>query len=68
MPRGAPGPDLHWVIAGDGPERGALAAEVGRKLDLADRVHLLGHVARADALLAESDVVVSPRRRRVWAE
>jgi len=50
-------PDLHWVIAGDGPERGALAAEVG-KLDLADRVHLLGHVARADALLGESDVVV----------
>jgi len=50
-------PDLHWVIAGDGPERGALTAEVG-KLDLADRVHLLGHVARPDALLGESDVVV----------
>jgi glycosyltransferase involved in cell wall biosynthesis len=54
-------PDLHWVIAGDGPERGALAAEV-RKLDLADRVHLLGHVAQADALLRESDVVVMSSR------
>ncbi|HEV2750968.1 MAG TPA: glycosyltransferase [Gemmatimonadales bacterium] len=50
-------PDLHWLIAGDGPERQALEAEV-RRLALADRVHLLGHVSRADALLAESDVVV----------
>lgn len=50
-------PDLHWVIAGDGPERRALYAEVQR-LALADRVHFLGHVARADALLAESDVIV----------
>jgi len=30
------------VIAGDGPERRALTVEV-EKLDLADRVHLLGH-------------------------
>ena len=54
-------PDLHWVIAGDGPERRALAVEVG-KLDLSDRVHLLGHVPRADALLRESDVVVMSSR------
>jgi len=54
-------PDLHWVIAGDGPERRALAREVAN-LDLADRVHLLGHVAQADALLRESDVVVMSSR------
>jgi len=54
-------PDLHWVIAGDGPERRALAREVAR-LDLADRVHLLGHVAQADALLRESDIVVMSSR------
>ena len=54
-------PDLHWMIAGDGPERRALAAEV-RRLDLGDRVHLLGHVAQADALLRDSDVVVMSSR------
>ncbi len=54
-------PDLHWAIAGDGPERRALAALV-RRLDLADRVHLLGHVAQADALMRESDVVVMSSR------
>ena len=54
-------PDLHWIIAGDGPERGALDVEI-RRLGLVDRVHLLGHVARADALLAESDVVVMSSR------
>jgi len=54
-------PDLHWVIAGDGPSHSALAAEVQR-LDLANRVHLLGHVQQADALLRESDVVVLSSR------
>jgi len=54
-------PDLHWVIAGDGPECRSLAREVAQ-LDLADRVHLLGHVAQADALLRESDVVVMSSR------
>ena len=54
-------PDLHWLIAGEGPERGALTAEV-RRLRLIDRVHLLGHVIRADALMRESDVVVMSSR------
>jgi glycosyltransferase involved in cell wall biosynthesis len=54
-------PDLHWVIAGDGPERPALAAEI-RGLDVGDRVHLLGYVERADALLGESDVLVMSSR------
>ena len=50
-------PDLHWVIAGEGALRGSLAAEIAR-LGLADRVHLLGYVERADALIRESDVFV----------
>ncbi|MEZ4392609.1 MAG: glycosyltransferase [Polyangiales bacterium] len=49
----------HWVIAGDGPERGALAARRDR-LGLSDRVTLLGRrpardvFARAELLLAPS--------------
>ncbi len=54
-------PELHWAIAGEGPERGALTALVGQ-LGLADRMHLLGHVERVDALLADSDVVVMSSR------
>jgi len=50
-------PDLHWAIAGDGELRGSLAAEIAR-LGLADRVHLLGYVERADALIREADVFV----------
>jgi glycosyltransferase involved in cell wall biosynthesis len=54
-------PDLHWLIAGEGPERRSLMSEV-RRLQLTHRVHLLGHVARADALMRESDVVVMSSR------
>lgn len=50
-------PDLHWAIAGEGELRGSLAAEVAR-LGLADRVHLLGYVEEADALIRESNVFV----------
>jgi L-malate glycosyltransferase len=50
-------PDLHWVIAGEGELRGALEAEIAR-LDLADRVHLVGHLPQADALIREADVFV----------
>jgi L-malate glycosyltransferase len=49
--------DLHWVIAGEGELRGALEAALAR-LDLTDRVHLLGHIPQADALIAEADVLV----------
>ncbi|MGH7548714.1 MAG: glycosyltransferase [Gemmatimonadales bacterium] len=54
-------PDLRWVIAGAGPERGRLEALV-RALGLADRVHLLGHVEQVDALIRESDVLVVSSR------
>jgi glycosyltransferase involved in cell wall biosynthesis len=50
-------PALHWVIAGDGPLRGALSAEISR-LELGDRVHLVGYVDRVDALIAEANVFV----------
>ena len=50
-------PDLHWAIAGEGELRRDLAAEIGR-LGLADRVHLLGHIADPDALIREADVFV----------
>jgi glycosyltransferase involved in cell wall biosynthesis len=50
-------PDLHWAIAGEGALRGSLTSEIGR-LGLADRVHLLGYVDAADALIRESDVFV----------
>ena len=50
-------PDLHWAIAGEGELRGSLTSEIGR-LGLADRVHLLGYVENADALIRECDVFV----------
>lgn len=54
-------PDLHWVIAGDGPNRRALEAE-SRRLGIADRVHFVGYVAEADALIGEADVFVLSSR------
>jgi len=54
-------PDLHWVIAGTGEERRKLEAQIGA-LDLADRVHLVGQIEQADALIGESDVLVMSSR------
>jgi len=50
-------PDLHWVIAGEGALRGSLTAEIA-SFGLTDRVHLLGYVRTADALIRESNVFV----------
>jgi L-malate glycosyltransferase len=50
-------PDLHWAIAGEGPLRGSLAAEIAR-LELSGRVHLLGYVEEGDTLIQEADVFV----------
>lgn len=50
-------PDLHWIIAGDGPLRPQLAREIAR-LDLDDRVHLLGYVDPIEPLIAAADVFV----------
>ena len=50
-------PDLHWIIAGEGPMRAAIEDEIER-LELGDRVHLVGYVARVEALIAEANVFV----------
>jgi len=50
-------PELHWIIAGDGPLRAALTREIAR-LELGDRVHLVGYVDRIEALIAEASVFV----------
>jgi glycosyltransferase involved in cell wall biosynthesis len=53
----AAAPDLHWAVAGDGPLGRSLAAEIAR-LELGDRVHLLGYIDGVDALIREGDVFV----------
>lgn len=50
-------PQLHWVIAGEGPQRAALAAEINR-LELHGRVHLVGWIDRVEALIAEASIFV----------
>jgi glycosyltransferase involved in cell wall biosynthesis len=50
-------PALHWIIAGEGPLRSQLAGEIAR-LELGDRVHLVGYVERIEALIAAADVFV----------
>jgi glycosyltransferase involved in cell wall biosynthesis len=51
-------PDVHWLVAGDGPMRAELEAAIAAH-DVADRVHLLGWLPDARPLLLESDVYVS---------
>jgi glycosyltransferase involved in cell wall biosynthesis len=53
--------DLRLAVAGDGPERGALAA-LGRRLGLDDRVRFLGARPDVAGLMAASDLVVLPSR------
>lgn len=55
-------PDTHLAIAGDGPERNALA-ELARRERIAERVHLLGWRTDRGALLAAADLLVCPSRR-----
>lgn len=53
--------DLHWVIAGEGPLRGSLQAQIER-LGLRDRVHMVGYIEEANTLIAEADVFVLSSR------
>jgi len=50
-------PQLHWIIAGEGPLHASLTAEIAR-LELEDRVHVVGYVDRIDALIAQASIFV----------
>lgn len=56
-------PAVHLVLAGDGPERGALAGSA-RAAGIEGRVHFLGHVPREQLpdLYASADAFVFPSR------
>lgn len=54
-------PDLHWVVAGEGELRSSLERDIA-DLSVGDRVHLLGFVPEADALIREGDVFVMSSR------
>lgn len=53
--------NVHYVVAGDGPERQAVS-QAARSAGVLDRVHILGSVddARREALMAGCDVFVQP--------
>ena len=57
-----PHPELHWVIAGEGELRPALETQI-RELGLEGRVHLMGHVASPERLIADADVFVMSSRQ-----
>jgi glycosyltransferase involved in cell wall biosynthesis len=54
-------PDLHWVLAGDGPMRPHVERLV-RDLGLTSRIHLLGWVDEPLSLIAAADVFVLTSR------
>lgn len=54
-------PHLHWVIAGDG-ELERVLRWLTDELDLADRVHFLGHVSQPLRVIADADVYVMSSR------
>ena len=54
-------PDVHLVIAGEGPELPRLEAQT-RRLGLLERVHFVGWADRARDLLAGFDVFILPSR------
>ena len=54
-------PALHWVVAGEGPERASLE-RLRAELGLDGRVHLLGHIAEPARLIADADLFVMSSR------
>lgn len=50
-------PDLHWVIAGEGPRRGDLERQISSR-GLDEHVHLMGHIRDAHRLTADADLFV----------
>lgn len=55
-------PDAHWIVVGEGEERGALDARA-RELGVQDRLHVSGVGDDVPALLAACDLVVLPALR-----
>jgi len=55
-------PALHWLLAGEGPERRRLE-QLARDLGVADRVHLLGFRSDAISLLKSCDLLFFPSMR-----
>jgi starch synthase (maltosyl-transferring) len=53
-------PQLHLVVAGDGPELDGLQVRAGQSYGLAGRVHWLGRRDDVPALLAAADFLVLP--------
>jgi glycosyltransferase involved in cell wall biosynthesis len=54
-------PQVHAVVAGEGPERGRLTA-LARRQRVADRVHFTGWRSDTGALLAAADALACPSR------
>jgi glycosyltransferase involved in cell wall biosynthesis len=54
-------PDLHWVVAGDGPLLPRLMEQV-HQAGLETRVHFMGQVANPWGVIAEADVFVMSSR------
>jgi L-malate glycosyltransferase len=54
-------PDLHWVVAGAGPERESLE-DLRASLGLERRVHLIGHMEDPARLVADADCFVMSSR------
>lgn len=54
-------PALHWAIAGDGPLRPAISAQIAAA-GLEDRVHLLGWIPDGVAAIADADLFVMSSR------
>lgn len=55
-------PQLHWIIAGEGPLQSSLEDEIARR-QVQNRVHLVGQLDRIEALIAEADVFVLSSKR-----
>ena len=54
-------PSLHWVLAGEGPERSAIE-RLRAELKLHGRAHLLGHLPDPARLVADADLFVMSSR------
>jgi L-malate glycosyltransferase len=50
-------PELHWVVAGEGPLHAALERQIDA-LGLRGRVHLIGHIEEPRRLIADSNLFV----------